>query len=83
VEAKPTILIENGKILKNNLAKELLTVDDLRHALRKNQVDLNQDLQYLRKVLFESDGAITIVRRLSGDRGMERESVPPDVNPVQ
>lgn len=74
VEAKPTVLVENGKILEKNLAKELLTVEDLSHALRKNQIDLDQDLPYLRKVLLESDGAITIVRRLYGDRGFEKES---------
>ena len=73
VEAKPTVLVENGIILKENLAKELLTVEDLSHALRKNQIDLDQDLPYLRKVLLESDGAITIVRRLYGDRGFEKE----------
>lgn len=73
VEAKPTVLVENGRILKKNLAKELLTVEDLSHALRKNQIDLDQDLPYLRKVLLESDGAITIVRRLYGDRGFEKE----------
>jgi uncharacterized membrane protein YcaP (DUF421 family) len=73
VEAKPTVLVENGKILEENLAKELLTVEDLSHALRKNQIDLDQDLPYLRKVLLESDGAITIVRRLYGDRGFEKE----------
>jgi uncharacterized membrane protein YcaP (DUF421 family) len=60
--------------LEKNLAKELLTVEDLSHALRKNQIDLDQDLPYLRKVLLESDGAITIVRRLYGDRGFEKES---------
>jgi uncharacterized membrane protein YcaP (DUF421 family) len=73
VEAKPTVLVENGRILKQNLAKELLTVEDLSHALRKNQIDLDQDLPYLRKVLLESDGAITIVRRLYGDRSFEKE----------
>ncbi len=73
VEAKPTVLVENGRILKQNLAKELLTVEDLSHALRKNQIDLDQDLPHLRKVLLESDGAITIVRRLYGDRSFEKE----------
>jgi uncharacterized membrane protein YcaP (DUF421 family) len=69
VQAAPTVLIENGRILEENLEKELLTVDDLGHALRKNQVDLETDLPYLRRVLLESDGAITIVRRLPEARG--------------
>jgi len=71
IEAKPTVLIENGKILGHNLERELLTVDDLRHALRKNQVDLDEELPYLRRVMFESDGAITITRRVPMKRGFD------------
>ena len=71
MQSAPTILIENGKILEPNLKRELLTVEDLRHVLRKNQVDLDEELPNLRKVLLESDGAVTIVRRLHGARGMQ------------
>lgn len=74
IQSSPSILVENGKVLTENLRRELLTVDDLRHALRKNQVDLDEELPNLRKVLLESDGAITITRRLHGDRGLKRRS---------
>ncbi len=74
IQSSPSILVENGKVLTENLKRELLTVDDLRHALRKNQVDLDEELPNLRKVLLESDGAITITRRLHGDRGLKRRS---------
>src|SRR5208337_4849887 len=70
IQSAPTILVENGKILEANLKRELLTVEDLRHVLRKNQVDLDEELPFLRKVLLEADGAITIVRRLHGARGL-------------
>jgi len=73
VQAAPTVLIENGKILEENLKQEQLTIDDLSHALRKNQVDLDEDLPYLRRVLLESDGAVTIVRRLPEERGFGRK----------
>ncbi len=69
LQAAPTVLIENGKVIQANLEKELLTLEDLSHALRKNQVDLETDLAYLRRVLFESDGSITIVRRVPDERG--------------
>jgi len=74
LQSQPTVLIENGKILDKNLQKELLSIEDLRHALHKNQVDLDDDLPNLRKVTFESDGAITIVRRLPKERGFEKPS---------
>jgi len=69
LQAAPTVLVENGKILQANLEKELLTLEDLSHALRKNQIDLETDLAYLRRVLFESDGSITIVRRIPDEKG--------------
>jgi uncharacterized membrane protein YcaP (DUF421 family) len=72
MQASPTILIENGKIVTENLTRELLSIEDLRHVLRKNQVDLDEELPNLRKVLLESDGAITIVRRVHGERGLRR-----------
>jgi uncharacterized membrane protein YcaP (DUF421 family) len=74
LQSQPTVLIENGRILGENLQKELLTLDDLRHALHKNQVDLDDELPNLRKVTFEPDGAITIVRRLPKERGFEKPS---------
>jgi uncharacterized membrane protein YcaP (DUF421 family) len=72
VQASPTILVENGKVLTENLRRELLTIEDLRHVLRKNQVDLDEELPYLRKVLLESDGTVTITRRLHGARGLRK-----------
>ena len=57
-----------------NLQSEFLTIDDLRHALHKNQVDLDDELPNLRKVTLEPDGAITIVRRLPKERGFEKPS---------
>lgn len=71
LQGQPTILIRDGKILEENLAAEFLTIEDLRHALRKNQIDLDEELPNLRKVMFESDGAITIVRRVVGEKGFD------------
>lgn len=63
VEGDPTILIENGKILRRNLQKELLTEYDLRHALRKIQIDPDADLSSLKRVELDPDGQITVVRQ--------------------
>jgi hypothetical protein len=56
------------------IGKELLALEDLRHALHKKQADLDDELPNLRKVTFEPDGAITIVRRLPKERGFEKPS---------
>lgn len=65
IQGNPTILIQDGKILRKNLERELLTDEDLRHALRKNQVDPDVDLSDLKRVELESDGSITITRASS------------------
>ncbi len=69
IEGEPTILIENGKILEQNLRRELLTIDDLREGLRKNQVDLDTDMQSIHRAELEPDGSITITRNLGVPQG--------------
>ncbi len=66
VQGNPTILIDNGQIIEKNLARELLTTEDLRHALRKNQLDPDTDLPTIRRAELESDGSITITRNFAG-----------------
>lgn len=72
VEGEPTLLIENGKILEKNLAKEALTFDDLGLALRKNQVDPDTDLATIRRAELESDGSITITRTHAADKTLQQ-----------
>lgn len=74
VQGAPTVLIDNGVIIGKNLQKELLTIEDLRHALRKNQVDLDEELPYLRRVMLEPDGAITIKRRIPEERAFGKRA---------
>lgn len=74
VEGEPTILVENGRVLPENLEKELLTEQDLRRALLKNQIDPDTDMPHLKRVELDPDGQITIVRksritRSQGERG--------------
>ncbi len=72
VEGEPTVLIENGQIIEKNLAKEALTLDDLRLALRKNQVDPDTELPTIRRAELESDGSITITRRQPADKTLQQ-----------
>ena len=76
VQGRPTVLIDNGKIIEKNLEQELLSVDDLKHALRKNQVDLDLDLPTIKRAELESDGSITMTRTLPGDNGLAQRRAP-------
>jgi uncharacterized membrane protein YcaP (DUF421 family) len=50
LESKPTVLIEDGQILQKNLAKELLTEEQLFRALRHNSIDPDMDIPTLKRV---------------------------------
>jgi uncharacterized membrane protein YcaP (DUF421 family) len=63
LEGAPTVLIENGQIQRENLKRELVTENDLFHALRRNQIDPDTDLPSLQKVELDSDGSIVIIKK--------------------
>jgi uncharacterized membrane protein YcaP (DUF421 family) len=63
VEGYPTVLVQDGKPQKANLKRELLTLDDLRRALAKENIDMDAELPRLQRVVIESDGTITVHRQ--------------------
>ena len=58
LEASPTILIHNGKILHDNLASERVTMDDLLGALRRSGV---ADPSHVRIAMLEENGGISVI----------------------
>lgn len=71
LEGAPTILIHNGRLLEQNLRRELLTRDELMAALRRQGILAVEDV---RVALLEETGAITAVRRGTSDAaGAEME----------
>jgi uncharacterized membrane protein YcaP (DUF421 family) len=60
VQPDPLLLIRNGKILRNNLRKEFVTVDELRAKLREHGIE---DIAEVKKAYLESDGEFTVISR--------------------
>jgi len=60
VEGRPVVLVRQGKIVRKNLHKELLSFPELRSALRRQGV---HDLSDVDEALLESNGGITITRK--------------------
>ena len=58
LEAQPTILVHNGKILSDNLRAERITLDDLHAALRRNGV---LEPSHVRVAMLEENGGISVV----------------------
>ena len=60
VEGTPTLLIRSGKVLSANLAKELITLDELEQALREHGVGTVADVNL---AVLEIDGSISVLRQ--------------------
>ena len=63
LEAKPTLLIHDGRILHANLASERVTLDDLHAALRRSGV---ATVEHVRVAVLEENGAISVIPRAAG-----------------
>ncbi len=58
VEAKPVILIHNGKLDTDHLYKERITMDELEQAIREHGVD---NYQQVKLAIMEVDGNISVI----------------------
>lgn len=56
-EGKPSILINNGKIVYNNLVKERYSLDDLLFELRQNNIYSVEEVEY---AILEVNGKLSI-----------------------
>ncbi len=59
----PTLLIHNGRLVKENLRKEKLTEQELAASLRKHGID---DLTRVKQAVLEADGRISVIEIDSG-----------------
>lgn len=60
VENTPTILVQHGRVLADNLRRECMTLPELRAALRREGVVSVADVRY---AILEEDGRVSVIRR--------------------
>lgn len=65
IEPPPTPLVQDGTLIKDNLEKEGLSVDDVTMALREHGVD---SFDQCKLCVLENDGSISVVTK-DGSRG--------------
>lgn len=63
VEPPALLLVRNGRKLRGNLRREHLTDEEIRSKLRAKGIE---DLSEVRRMLLESDGSFSIIRRGKG-----------------
>ena len=60
VENTPTVLVKHGRIVRENLRRERLSLPELRAALRREGIVLLRDVRY---AILEEDGHLSVVRK--------------------
>lgn len=75
VEPAPLPLVVDGRILRRNLRKEWITVDELQAKLREHGVD---DLRAVRRATLEPDGELSVLkcRESPGEDEPHRQRLP-------
>ena len=66
LEATPTLLVHNGRILHKNLTSERVTLDELHAALRRSGVAA---VEQVRAAVLEENGGISVIPRIADDPG--------------
>lgn len=69
----PLPLIRDGRMLRRNMEKELITEDELMSQLRQQGVG---DAAEVGRAYLEGDGRISVVRRDSDESGKQQPNVP-------
>jgi uncharacterized membrane protein YcaP (DUF421 family) len=59
VEHAPTIVVQHGRILRDNLARERISLSEFHAALRREGIVTVRGLRY---VLLEQDGHFSVIR---------------------
>jgi len=71
IVGKPVVIIDNGRILRENLAREKCNVDDLMQELRKQGI---RDIDEVEKGILESCGGFSVVLK-EGDEPVTRRDL--------
>lgn len=60
VESAPTMLVRHGRVCMDNLRRELMSLPELRAALRREGVVSVGEVRY---AILEEDGRVSVIRR--------------------
>ena len=71
VEPPALLLVRQGRMLRANLRREMLSIDDLKATLRQQGIE---DLRQVKYAYMESDGGISVIRADGGMPGSGPDS---------
>ena len=73
IRPAPLTLVRDGRMLRRNMRRELITEEELLSQLRQQGVG---DIAEVESARLEGDGRISVVKKGSGDGGNRRQKVP-------
>jgi len=65
IQGRPTLLVHNGRILKENLQKEMLSTHELAALLRRQGIHRVDEID---SAILESDGFVSVTRKSDAPR---------------
>jgi uncharacterized membrane protein YcaP (DUF421 family) len=74
VEGQPTVLVRNGRMLRRNMERELVTRNELRAALRAHGLE---DLAQVKLAVMEPNGDISVINKEGGKEAQSEEKGTP------
>lgn len=76
VEGHPTALVRNGRLLRRNMAREMVTRSELKAALRSHGIE---DFAKVKLALIEANGDITVITKEDNKKAQEnpKQKTPP------
>jgi uncharacterized membrane protein YcaP (DUF421 family) len=60
IEGQPIVVVQDGKVLENNLRRERLTEDEVAEEMRMQQIGSFDEVQW---AILETDGQISFVKK--------------------
>lgn len=66
VHPSPLPLVKDGRMLRQNMRRELMTEDELMSQLREQGVD---DISKVKEARMEGDGRVSVIERGGKERG--------------
>lgn len=62
LQGEPIVLVENGRLIENNMRRERLTLDDLAEKARLAEIESLQDVKW---AVLETNGGISFIKTSS------------------
>jgi len=60
VEGEPVLIVKDGRVLRSNMKKEMMTMENLKEAIRSNGLS---GIEEVKIAVLETDGEISIIEK--------------------